>query len=1249
MRFTTIEERRLHPQAGLIPDHFWGQIPFEDELSMSDSLIELMAAEKKNIIPLLDDEKYYDLHDSPSSIQRTLLAISCRPDFDDAFDELINGLSEAWRLTPEDLQKQFHEASIRELEISTSTITLAAQESEPCFLTDKQKCDLRMMLNFTPLESLETLLHTDWDRGITYDQVQAELRADGYRVFLSLARQGDLENIKFLMELLPKARQEMLVVRNHEVFLHAAIGGDLPTIKYLLEQAAGYQIPIHALLHAGNNYRVFRAAISHGHGRVVEYLINAMAAKGFAQEMIEADEFRAFHLAIKNHIPLIKYMARFIPKSLIIDCLTADNYEVFYRAIHINNLEFVDWSMDQLDAAQDIIVANNYRTLSIASKSYKTDLIRYFMGKLTPEARQAAIAANNYALVLKAMRSPTYSSAPDSSMIDFFLSIPSVFAAVCDNKANADLVNRWVNQKLDTIKRRMDDLDSHALAVADAFEHAVNQGVITGRRRNFTCHLSIDIDPEEATLYLHIVCYLKRLDAPLHEKICLLLKIPAVKRLYESLVPSEMPPEALAAITGELTAFDGFTRAIAKGERSYTEQGDVITLYDAEDVLHTKIINLNSKVRIVEQYDVDGIIAQERIETSDISSMRIDCLIYQDEQPFEAITIRHSDAQTMHTTRSSLTSAQYLQHKSSLLKLPAIYGSELPKENRYNSFDNFRQDTPSQTRLIEKAREVFDDLKRKKTRIVYVYGDAGCGETHIAVALARAILDSKQSVLFLQQKTLSSLNILDSYPRCAAIIMDGLSLLEPDKYYIAPEIPVNKRLAKRVSKAIRIRHEVERLMDWCTEATHRRQLLWLSANQTCLAALFDPTRIRNDIQKEKARGLNVEALEALLRFAEETHFEPIHVQKNTVIADIINETSVIPEVPPLISPVLEDSSFVDDAPMVEEAHFESDTHISRAPLTKSTSSFPIDPASLPSSRINSTSAQRMRLFPTGLPSSPIISTKAPRMRQNVLLTVTKGAQDKVEQFEGYSDSQMLHYFLNAVAKGSQDKVRHLLDCSNSPKLHLTPIRFVDYSGRVFNCTAYEYAYWANDTGKCRILENYMDEETKSELSTRIHAMEKINEDGKQGLVYFQNGVKHQRVHFEWDPLKTALQTCINIARNPTASAVEMKNAWLNLGRAQRDLPLHAVQEYLGEEISNTSGGDISWFPLTPTGLGFDYAFMREGRSLITEPPDTPELFLARAQQDLLAISRMDESRAEERIALDLNLSSHLPRSVELSM
>jgi hypothetical protein len=95
------------------------------------------------------------------------------------------------------------------------------------------------------------------------------------------------------------------------------------------------------------------------------------------------------------------------------------------------------------------------------------------------------------------------------------------------------------------------------------------------------------------------------------------------------------------------------------------------------------------------------------------------------------------------------------------------------------------------------------------------------------------------------------------------------------------------------------------------------------------------------------------------------------------------------------------------------------------------------------------------------------------------------------------------YFLSSVAKATPDATdpthvktdaEALLTATpeHTQTLLRTPGVFTDYSGRTFNCTAYEYAYWAKDTHMCRMLERHMDDETKAYMLARIDEIERID-------------------------------------------------------------------------------------------------------------------------------------------------------------
>ncbi|MDP1602440.1 MAG: hypothetical protein Q8M03_04160 [Legionella sp.] len=183
-----------------------------------------------------------------------------------------------------------------------------------------------------------------------------------------------------------------------------------------------------------------------------------------------------------------------------------------------------------------------------------------------------------------------------------------------------------------------------------------------------------------------------------------------------------------------------------------------------------------------------------------------------------------------------------------------------------------------------------------------------------------------------------------------------------------------------------------------------------------------------------------------------------------------------------------------------------------------------------------------------------------------------------------------------VARGEQEEAKKLLEANADSQLLLQAGKFTDYSGRTFNCTAYEYAYWAKDTHMCRMLEQQMDEETKAEMLIRCEAME------RDGLDYTQNGEEKNSAHFDFMPLITALQIYVNEYMN-----------WMNVGKAQRDVPAHVAHEYCRLDriffplsefnepslprnltfYNRETERNESWFPFgVSSGLGFDFSLIQ---------------------------------------------------------
>ena len=264
-------------------------------------------------------------------------------------------------------------------------------------------------------------------------------------------------------------------------------------------------------------------------------------------------------------------------------------------------------------------------------------------------------------------------------------------------------------------------------------------------------------------------------------------------------------------------------------------------------------------------------------------------------------------------------------------------------------------------------------------------------------------------------------------------------------------------------------------------------------------------------------------------------------------------------------------------------------------------------------------------------------------------------------------SQHIHTakLLMLVVHGEQEPAAHML--AGKAALLLERADVTDYSGRTFkHITAYEYAYWAKDTHMCRMLEAHMDAKTKAAMLEKVTAIDTV------GLMYEQGGrvVEHSK-HFDLmlaplveggqpikGPLLQALQDYVDgyDAWDAAQNYDAMRAAWRVVGLAQRDLPVHVINEYCRPDRSFhplpafnedqlpriltyynfSTGGIVPLFPLVVDSLravlGVDLAISRagcvvgEGSALVSRLGGAG----ARAAGlDLAAVSRLDEVRTRD--------------------
>ena len=235
-----------------------------------------------------------------------------------------------------------------------------------------------------------------------------------------------------------------------------------------------------------------------------------------------------------------------------------------------------------------------------------------------------------------------------------------------------------------------------------------------------------------------------------------------------------------------------------------------------------------------------------------------------------------------------------------------------------------------------------------------------------------------------------------------------------------------------------------------------------------------------------------------------------------------------------------------------------------------------------------------------------------------------------------------------VAHGAQTRAQAML--AQYPDLSLQRGDVTDYSGRIFkNITAYEYAYWAMDTHMCRMLEAHMDEATKAEMLARCETIE------RDGLSYKQHGVDKNSKHFDFEPLITAYTQYIEAynSRNAGQGSYDaVRAAWMAVGVAQCDVPVHVINEYCRRDrrfhprpsfevtgdtlprdvtyFDYRSSRDMAIFPLVvsdSSGLGVDFALFRIGAPsgrVVAQGCSSTAVAV-----DLAAVSRLNEVRTAD--------------------
>ena len=165
-------------------------------------------------------------------------------------------------------------------------------------------------------------------------------------------------------------------------------------------------------------------------------------------------------------------------------------------------------------------------------------------------------------------------------------------------------------------------------------------------------------------------------------------------------------------------------------------------------------------------------------------------------------------------------------------------------------------------------------------------------------------------------------------------------------------------------------------------------------------------------------------------------------------------------------------------------------------------------------------------------------------------------------FQPHRLQKMANHLLLQVMHGEQEKAATILKIH--PELLTMIGAATDYSGRTFETTAFRYALWALDTRyMCNMMLDCLPCNEEGEFIKQALLMQ-FNAQVQDGVDYELNGVITHETHFNFSPIKAALQTCVDNypdwVENNNWDA--MRNQWSNVvGLAQRYIPAHVAQHY----------------------------------------------------------------------------------------
>jgi hypothetical protein len=252
--------------------------------------------------------------------------------------------------------------------------------------------------------------------------------------------------------------------------------------------------------------------------------------------------------------------------------------------------------------------------------------------------------------------------------------------------------------------------------------------------------------------------------------------------------------------------------------------------------------------------------------------------------------------------------------------------------------------------------------------------------------------------------------------------------------------------------------------------------------------------------------------------------------------------------------------------------------------------------------------------------------------------------------------KMANKLLLQVMHGEQEKAAKILKLH--PELLTMTGTATDYSGRTFETTAFRYALWALDTRyMCNMMLDCLPYSEEGEVIKQA-LLTQYRAQARDGLDYKLNGVTIHETHYDFSPIKAALQIYIinytDWEDNENLDA--MTHQWSRVvGLAQRYVPAHVAQHYCDPDESFHPTPSFNkktfvrslefhndfkhqnefWFaPFSPTsGLGVDFGILRLWSRARGVWAERLGMWTAGAHVDLAALTALCKVRTGDLVPL----------------